>query len=353
MTQRLTRRTMIKAAAGAMIGASSAIAARSPARAQTKELVIAGWGGLYEDASKQAFFDPFAKEMGIRIRQVSAVADMYGLLRAQVENNNPEVDVFTLGTEQLLRAGRAKLLAPIDTKIVDITKLYPKAVDEFGIASDLYSIGLAYNTERYPRGKQPQSYAEYWDVAKFPGRRAAPGWSPRDNLEIALLADGVPIEKLYPLDIDRAFKALEKMKPHTTWYNSGSQMTQLFADKAVLLGYGYIGRVNVLARSGMPVAADFNQAIYSFTNWCVSRVSRNKDLAMQFINFASQANRQAARSVVYPEGPIHRDSWDMIPANLRDTLPRYDAANVIFRDDAWWEANLGRLQERWKLWLAS
>jgi putative spermidine/putrescine transport system substrate-binding protein len=333
--------------------AAAGIAMPSIVRAQQRELVIAGWGGLYEQASKAAFYDPFAKATGVRIRQVSAVAAMYAQLKAQVENNNPEVDIFNLGSELMLRGGKAGLLAPIDLNIVKTDKLYPKAVNEFGVAMDMYGVGIAYNTGSFPSGKQPKNYAEYWDASRFPGRRTAPGWSPRDNLEVALMADGMALDKLYPLDIDRAFKVLERMKPQTTWYSSGSMETQLFADKAVVLGYGYLGRVNVLARSGLPLATGLNQAIYSFTNWNVSKVSGNKQIAMEFINFASQAPQQAQRSVLYPEGPINRDAWALIPEYLHATLPQYEASNIIFRDDAWWEANGAALEERWKLWLAS
>ena len=101
------------------------------------------------------------------------------------------------------------------------------------------------------------------------------------------------------------------------------------------------------------MATSTDQAIYSFTNWNVSKVSRNKDIAMQFINFASQADAQAKRSILYPEGPINRDAWDMIPAYLHPTVLKYDAPNVVFRDDAWWEATGAKLKDRWKLCLAS
>ena len=36
------------------------------------------------------------------------------------------------------------------------------------------------------------------------------------------MADGVAPDKLYPLDVDRAFKKLEEIKPNiTVWWTSG------------------------------------------------------------------------------------------------------------------------------------
>ena len=353
-TNRTSRRNFLKAVGASAVGATVGIGlAGTRAKSETRELVIAGWGGLYEDSCKKAFFDPFNGATGVKIRQVSAVGGMYTQLKAQVETNNPEIDIFSPGMELVIRGGRAGLLVPIDTNVVDTSRLYSKAVNKFGIAFELYSVGLAYSTLKYPAGTQPKSYRDFWDIQQFPARRTMPGWTARDNMEAALLADGVPADKLYPLDVDRAFRKLQSIKPQVTWYNTGAQMTQLFADKEVDLGFGYLGRVNVLARQGAPVATQFNQAIYSFTCWAVSKVSRNREVAMQFINFASQAKQQAARSLAYPEGPINRDAWSEIPEKLQETLPKYDTAGAIFRDDDWWEASGAKLEERWKLWLAS
>src|SRR5688572_13163500 len=114
ITRKLARRSVLK------VGAAPVGALAMPAivRAQQKEMVVAGYGGLYEEASKAAFYDPFTKMTGVRIKQVSPGYQQYAQLRLQVQNNNPEVDIFNLGSELMLRAAKEGLLAPIDTKIV-------------------------------------------------------------------------------------------------------------------------------------------------------------------------------------------------------------------------------------------
>ena len=59
--------------------------------------------------------------------------------------------------------------------------------------------------------KKPLSWADFWNVKDFPGKRALPDYASY-ALPLALLADGVKPENLYPLDVDRAFASLQKIK---------------------------------------------------------------------------------------------------------------------------------------------
>src|SRR5678815_1824073 len=54
---------------------------------------------------------------------------------------------------------------------------------------------------------------------------------PVDNLEFALLADGVAPDRLYPIAVDRAYRKLDQIKQHVAaWWKTGAQWAQrLFA----------------------------------------------------------------------------------------------------------------------------
>ena len=94
------------------------------------------------------------------------------------------------------------------------------------------------------RGRQaPQSWQDFWDVANFPGKRALPDY-PTYILPMALLADGVPVAELYPLDLDRAFASLEKIKDQVAvWWQAGAQPPQLLQDNEVQYAVSWSGRV--------------------------------------------------------------------------------------------------------------
>ena len=111
------------------------------------------------------------------------------------------------------------------------------------MAYEFYSSVLAYSQKKFPKDA-PKSWADFWDVKKFPGRRALRN-HPLATLEAALMADGVPPDKLYPLDVDRAFKKLEEIKPHiTVWWTSGAQSAQLLNDGEVDMVMAWNGRVS-------------------------------------------------------------------------------------------------------------
>jgi putative spermidine/putrescine transport system substrate-binding protein len=73
----------------------------------------------------------------------------------------------------------------------------------------LYANVLAYNTERVEG--TPSSWADFFNTRKFPGRRGLHK-VPSETLEVALLADGVLLGDLYPLDVNRALGKLDTIK---------------------------------------------------------------------------------------------------------------------------------------------
>ena len=128
------------------------------------------------------------------------------------------------------------------------------------------------------------------------------------------MAAGVPTSKVYPIDVKLAFAKLADLKPHMTWWQSGAQFAQLYADEEVVLGYGWGARVVVLARDGKPLAVELNQAILDQSFLAVSKISRNKEAAMKFLAFATQPKPQAERPLLYPHGPTNKKAWAQLDA---------------------------------------
>lgn len=344
---RVSRRDFMKTLA---VATGVAVAPRRSAAAG--ELVIVGWGGTHEESLKKAVYDPFTASTGIHIKQVSATNQL-ALLKAQVQNNNPEWDVIQPGSAWLYRGAQEGLYEKIDPGVADRADLYPPAVHSHGIAFEVYAVDIAYNTRKYPTGSHPKTWAELWDIKRFPGRRTGPGWTPRDNFEAAVMAAGVPPGKVYPIDTKLAFAKLADVKPSMTWWQSGAQFAQLYADEEVVLGYGWGARVVVLAREGKPLAVEMNQAILDQTFYAVSKISRNKEAAMKFIGFATQVKPQAERPLLYPHGPTSRKAWAQLDPKARGDIVNYDLPGVLLRNPEWWMDNETALLDQWKKFLAA
>ena len=87
-----------------------------------------------------------------------------------------------------------------------------------------------------PCAECPKTWADLFDAEKFPGKRTFYKWSAPGVIEAALLADGVAPDKLYPLDLDRAFKKLDTIKDDIIWWIGGAQSQQLLASAEAPFG---------------------------------------------------------------------------------------------------------------------
>ena len=146
----------------------------------------------------------------------------------------------------------------------------PEAKKPDWMGSDIYATILAWRTDKYGRSG-PKSWADFWDVQKFPGRRAFHK-HPIDMLEIALLADGVPKDKIYPIDMDRAFKKLDQIKPHVqVWWTGGAQTTQMLQSGEVDMLPTWNGRAQAVIDAGGPVEIGWNQGLYALEGWVIPK----------------------------------------------------------------------------------
>ena len=350
MSTSASRRNFLKTSVAALGVAAGLWRPRGVAAAD--ELVVVGWGGAHEESLKKTVYDPFTAATGIQIKQVSATNQL-AMLKAQVQSNNPEWDIIQPGSAWLWRGAADGLYEKLDAGVVKAADMYAPAVHPYGVAFEVYAVDITYNSKRFPTGSHPKTWAELWDLKRFPGRRTGPGWTPRDNFEAAVMAAGVPPSKVYPIDSKLAFAKLADIKPQMTWWQSGAQFAQFFADEEVQLGYGWGARVVVLAREGKPLAVETNQAILDQTFYAVSKISKHKDAAMKFIAFASQPKPQAERPVLYPHGPTNRTAWAQLDSKTKREVVNYDMPAVLLRNPEWWMDNETPLLEQWKKFLAA
>jgi putative spermidine/putrescine transport system substrate-binding protein len=165
MAARMSRRRALALSAGALVGAPAFM--RS-ARAQGRTVYVNSYGGVWESSWRKAFFEPFTAQTGIAIKTVPGVS--FAKLKAQVQTRHFEWDVVNLGDVEYAQAVLEGLLEKVDKEAAKTDQLPPHMVREYGITS--YSLGtnLVYRKDKFPNGG-PQSWADFWDVKRFPGNR--------------------------------------------------------------------------------------------------------------------------------------------------------------------------------------
>ncbi|MBN9548875.1 MAG: extracellular solute-binding protein, partial [Alphaproteobacteria bacterium] len=180
----------------AMAGLGLAVAIRpGAASAEANEVVVCNWGGAALDAFQKAYGEPFTKKSGIPV-VIDGAGPETGAIRAMVDSKNVTWDATDGGMTDALVLGKGGYVEPIDYSIVDKSLVGDGLAAEFGICNYTYSNVLAYDSKKL--SSAPASWADFFDLEKFPGKRTMCKWI-QGQLEAVLLADGVKPEDIYPL----------------------------------------------------------------------------------------------------------------------------------------------------------
>lgn len=346
------RRDFLKAStAAAMMAALPAVV-----RAADKQITVSDPGGPYTEAYRKAFYDPFEQATGIKVISVARESQPVAQFSAMVKTRNYVWDVTTMTISADIPYLEAQgYLEPLGLSSAEFPDLLPEAITANFLGVDVYSTILAYRTDTFPDTKGPQSWADFWNVEKFPGRRCLRR-SPLDTLEQALLADGVALDALYPLDVERAFKSLDRIRPHIDlWWTSGAQAMQAIQSGEVDMISTWNGRAQAAIDNGAPVRVVWNQGLYSIEGWAVPKGTPHAEMARQFVRFCADPKRQAAFTDTLAYGPTNRKAFDEIPAEraaLLPTSPR-NLENMRLPSPAWWAENRTAVTERFNAWILS
>lgn len=334
------------------------VASVSAADAQDKKtLTISSWGGAFQKAQREAWFGIVEKELGVTIKEdnTSGIADV----RTQVASGKPTWDLTTQGMYSCLLLEKEGRLEPLSDEVLAIAKDVPDALKSKHCVSQIvYSVAIGWRDKAFP-GKEPQGWADFWDVKKFPGQRSIRK-HPIYALEMALIADGVPMDKLYPLDVDRAFKKLEEIKPNVlVWWGSGAQSAQVLKDGEVDMVSAWNGRIQALETEpegrGGKIKTTFNQQILVSDAWMVPKGAPNKDLAMKAIAIMTRAEVNARISNYINYAPSNIKGYDtgVIPKEKLPALPN-SPENVkkgFVQNNQWWVENADAMVKRFDAFL--
>jgi putative spermidine/putrescine transport system substrate-binding protein len=352
MTSRIhdiSRRTIVKAS----LGATALMAAPWVRRVDAAEvLYVNTWGGAWETSARKNIFEPFTKETGVEIRTISPVS--VAKLAAQVRSGAYEFDVTTLGGGDIIRANKAGIIEPITPKMAENMGLWKDAVFQNGVASHAFATVIAYRKDKFPNGG-PKNWADFWDTKKFPGPRSLQKYAAR-IIPIALLADGVAIDKLYPLDVERAFKSLDRIKPAIrVWWTQGPQSQQLLRDGEVHAIGIWNGRIQELMDQNAPAQIEWNQAEIDRAYWVIAKGTPRLELAQKYIKMAVSPQALAGFCQAANYGPLNPAAFAKIEEKEAVKMPTYPAHyKLAFEQDVLNAgADLDAVTKRFDQWLAS
>jgi len=322
-----------------------------PAGAQDS-ITVSSWGGAFQDAERKAFFEPAAKALKITIKEdtTNGIADV----RAQVQARAVKWEITEQGSQTCAQLQAEGNVEPLDYSVIKTDGIPKSLVSSHWVGIIFYSTIIAWNTNKYG-DKGPQTWAEFWDVKKFPGRRSLYG-KPYYNLEAATMADGVPKDKVYEVlstekGLNRAFEKLREIKPHVAvWWKSGAQSAQLLKDGEVDLIGLWNGRVSTIIKDGAKAAFTFNQGVFDYDCLVVPKGAKNKALAMKAINEFLKPENQALLPRYIAYGPVNQQAFDTGLISKADAAAITSAPNnaekqMVFNAN-WYVGKIDKLTER-------
>lgn len=216
-------------------------------------------GGTAQEAEQKAYYEPFEKATGIKVRVFPASS---AKIKPMVDTGNVEWDVIHTGRTTVARLMKTgDYFERIDYSLIDdgVPKEHRL---EYGVEMQIWAQVMAYRTDAF-KGAAPASWADFWNTDKIPGDRAVFGIGDvSPEMEFALMAAGVPADKIDPIDVDKALVSYDKIKKNVVnWWQTGAQPTQMLSDREVVMTTVWNARMLTLQEQGVPAAIYWNQGM--------------------------------------------------------------------------------------------
>ncbi|MEO3997010.1 extracellular solute-binding protein [Mesorhizobium sp. CAU 1732] len=340
----------------ALIGATLVLGSCLPAMAD--EVVIATTGGLMRNTLEEHMYLPFQEATGTEIIPFDIeVPDQWARAEGMVRSGNVEFDIVTATGPDLV--DKADML--LDIPCADLANITEQGLDGActtkGVARTTGGMILTYNSEVFADAA-PQNWADFWDLERFPGPRGLPDTGDRDWWlpAVALLADGVAKEDLFPLDLDRAYAKLDEIRPHVAvWWKTGNQVQQIMRDNEVVMTMSYSGRSLAVINDGSPYAMAWDGALRDTGYFAILKDSPNPEGALSFIDYFygnAEGHPAFMRAVGYATSS--KAGLAQLPEEEQRLFATYpeNYAGLVDPDFEWIGANRDMLRERWTSWLA-
>jgi putative spermidine/putrescine transport system substrate-binding protein len=331
--------------------------------AQAQDMTIVSWGGAYSKSQLKAYHEPYmANNPGVNIINDESSPEAVAKLRAMSEAGNVTwdvVDVVAADAMRLCDEGLAIEYDP-DEMLAPAPDGTP-ASEDFGdlIVSDCFIPNIVYSTTFGYRvdmvgDTPPTSVCAVFDLETYPGKRSLEK-RPINNVEWALLCDGVAQEDLYDVlstdeGVDRALAKLGTIKDQVVWWSAAAESI-------------HNGRLfSTIVEQNQPVAMLWDYQVFDLDGWIIptglsdERLARAKD----FIYFATDTQRLADQAKYISYGPARLSSAPLVSKHAElgiDMAPHMptdpeNAKHTILYNYEWWADNRDDVDGKFQAWLA-
>ena len=355
--------------------ATAAFGLVSAAHADT-ELIVVSWGGAYTASQQKAYHEPYmAANPDIKIINDDSSGSALAKLRAMNEAGNVTwalVDAVASTSISLCDEGlleeidHDKVLAPAPDGTPSSKDFGDLIVSPCFIPQIVYSTAFGYRTDKVGNNP-PTSINDVFDLKKYPGKRSLEKVAV-NNLEWALIADGVDSKKVYEVlgtdeGIARAFAKLDTIKDNVIWWDAGKAAIaiQHLADGEVVIASAYNGRLfDMIEKDKQPVGMMWDWQVFDIDGWVVPKGGPHKKEVLKYLKFATDTQRLADQAKYISYGPARKSSAPLVGKHAElgiemgphmPTDPNNARHTLVFNYE-FWADNRDDLEEQFNAWLA-
>ncbi|SHK08378.1 putative spermidine/putrescine transport system substrate-binding protein [Pseudonocardia thermophila] len=315
-----------------------------------RTLTWASTGGQFQEDEKNALQIPFTQKTGVQFINVSPAEQAQ--VRAMVTSGKT---IWDLANMSWIYAGAycGELFEELDHPALDRSKFPPGTTSDCFVPTYRYANIFSYNADMYP-GEKPSSIKDFFDVERFPGKRVVFDYPKNGLLEAALVADGVPPEQVYPLDVDRAFRKIDTIKGSLVFAPSYGAIQQMLVDKQASMVLTVTARTIVSAQSGANLVPVWDFTTTDIGALVIPKGTPNKDLAQEMLAFVTEPEQAIAYARLTGTAPSRPDV-DLETVGYTEEQKRFNAflpnrGVTLEQDKQWWIENTDALTARYTSW---
>lgn len=320
-------------------------------------LTVVGAGGALQDAERKAFFEPFAAQFGVAITEDTYTGEI-AKVRAMVTSGQVTWDVLQVDGQTMVAGCAEGLFEKLDWDAMgNRADFLPGATTDCGAGAFAWGFVTAHDEAK--TAEAPQTWAEFFDLDKFPGKRGVRGTAIL-TLESALLADNVSPDDIYemlltPEGVDRAFAKLDTIKSEIVWWNTGAESIERLVAGDVVYTTTFNGRVTSANDNGANLGIVWNQQIYGQDFWAIVKGTPNLTAAQQFVQFTTVPEVQSKFPEYVAYGVLNNKAIELVSPEILAQMPTAPAntETAIRLNDEFWGTYGEDLEQRFKAWQAS
>jgi putative spermidine/putrescine transport system substrate-binding protein len=344
MSYQISRRGFLAGTAGAL----ASISATGHASAAGGQIIVANWGGDWNDRTVEFFETPIVEKAGYSIvRDLDAFDQRRTKIIASRRLPRAPMDVAHMDDATAFELAALESLDPLDEAAVPRLKDVPAQLKTPTFVPWQYSGWvIGYNPSKIKEA--PKSFADMWDP-KYKGMIGLSDAHWFHHIEVAALKIGKTLDNI---NIDAVKASMMEMKKATSprIYPNHLQIAQALKNEEIAIATNYKARLLQFATEGANVLPVYPSegGIAIIFGFVMPKKAPNPEGAKFYCNALLDPNGLV--------GLVQKSFYS--PANAKATLPEADAKKIAFLPDeqkalhnrphAFWLKNRNELLEWWQ-----